>query len=352
MAEISRRAFARHLQATPTTYVQRLKNGKVNKDGIGIRFWFRQINTEVSEVPVDEQELPLLFHARTEDFQDVSVQATVTYRLAQPQRTVTRIDFSIDMATGTWRSTPLEQLGGLLTELAQQHALGVLASMSLTAAMVDGPTVLRRTIGEGLGADQRLDDTGIDVVGVRVVAVRPAKDLELALQTPVAERLQQDADGARFERRAMAVEQERAISENELNSEIELAKRTEELVEQEGLNERKRIAERAEASKIKIEAAARDSRISAAAKAESIEVVGAANAAAERASLEAYNGISDGTILGLAVKDLAANMPNIDSLVVAPDMVTSLLAKLGGGGEIGAGSGGSTNQIAPGAPER
>ena len=328
MADITTRGIVRHLQATPTTYVQRLRNGNVAKEGVGIRFWFRPINTEVSEVPVDERELPLLFHGRTEDFQDVAIQATITYRLTDPKRTVSRVDFSIDTATGAWRSTPLEQLGGMLTELAQQHALGVLASLNLTAATVDGPTVLRSAIAEGLGNDPRLEETGIAIVGVRVVAVKPTADLELALQTPVAERLQQEADGARFERRATAVEQERAISENELSNEIELAKRTEELVTQQGLNERKRMTETTEANRIKAEAAARDARISARAKAESIEVIGEAQASAERASLDAYATISEATMLSLAVKELAGNLPAIDTLVIAPDLLSSLLTKL------------------------
>lgn len=328
MAVITKRAFARHLRATPTTYVQRMKDGTVKQEGVGIRFWFRALNTEVSEVPIDERELPLMFHGRTEDFQDVSVQATITYRLSDPALTVSRVDFSIDTGTGAWRSTPLEQLAGLLTELAQQHALGVLASLALTAATVDGPMLLRQAIAAGLAADPRLEETGIDIVGVRVVAVRPNKDLEQALQTPVTERLQQEADGARFERRATAVEQERAISENELQNEIELARRNEELVSQQGLNERKRMSEQSEASRIKAEAAARDSRVASAAKANSIQIVGAATAEAEKASLEAYAELGEATIIGLAIKELAGNLPNIDTLVIAPDMLSTLVNRL------------------------
>ena len=71
---------------------------------------------------MDERELPLMFHARTADFQDVTVQATVTYRIAAGARAVERLDFGIDSAGGRWRSAPLEQLGALLIELAQQHA--------------------------------------------------------------------------------------------------------------------------------------------------------------------------------------------------------------------------------------
>ena len=47
--------------------------------GAGIAFYFRPLNAAISEVPVAEAELSMLFGARTIDFQEVSVQATVTY---------------------------------------------------------------------------------------------------------------------------------------------------------------------------------------------------------------------------------------------------------------------------------
>ena len=47
-------------------------------------------------MPVDDRELPLIFHARTSDYQDVVVQATVTYRIAEPALAAERIDFGID----------------------------------------------------------------------------------------------------------------------------------------------------------------------------------------------------------------------------------------------------------------
>ena len=41
-------------------------------DAAGAAFWFRPLTAVLSEVPVDDRELPLLFHARTSDFQDVT----------------------------------------------------------------------------------------------------------------------------------------------------------------------------------------------------------------------------------------------------------------------------------------
>ena len=91
-------------------------------EGVAQSFWFRPLSAVISEAPVDDRELPLIFHARTSDYQDVVVQATVTYRIAEPARAAERIDFGIDPRSGQWRATPLEQLASLLTELARQHA--------------------------------------------------------------------------------------------------------------------------------------------------------------------------------------------------------------------------------------
>ena len=89
-------------------------------------------------MPVDDRELPLLFHARTSDFADVTVQATVTYRVARPGPAAARLDFSIDPQRGAWRAQPLDQIATLLAELAQQPALDLLARVPLTEALTAG----------------------------------------------------------------------------------------------------------------------------------------------------------------------------------------------------------------------
>ncbi len=327
MADITRRLIWRHLQAAPTTYVQRMRKGAVVEEGPGRSFWYRPLKVAISELPIDERELPLLFHARTRDFQDVSVQATVTYRIADPARAAQRIDFSIDPQDGHWRATPLEQLGGLITELAQQYAVAVLAQEALTHVMVDGFPALRAAIAGGLGDDERLAETGLEVVGVRVVAIRPDADLEQALQTPVRQLLQEEADKATFERRARAVEQERAIGENELQNQIELARRTEHLVEQQGANERKRVIDAADARRIDAEARAEQVERNARAKATDTRLVGEATNAIEAERLAVYEQLGEATLMGLALKELASNLPDIDTLVLTPDLLTPLITR-------------------------
>jgi regulator of protease activity HflC (stomatin/prohibitin superfamily) len=331
MADITRFRFISHLRANPTTHVRHLRNGKLSHDGAGQAFWFRALNSSLSEVPIDDREQPLLFHGRTIDFQDVTVQATVTYRVIDPALASTRLDFGIDPDTGVWRSTPLEQLGGLMTELAQQTALDVLARMNLTEALSEGMASLRQTMSTGLREDQRLTGLGIGVEDVRVVAVRAEREVEKALQTPTREMVQQAADKATYERRAMAVERERSIAENELQNQIELARREEQLVTQRGQNERQRATEAAAAGQIETAAAASRKRALSEAEADAKRVIGAAEAAAEKALLEAYAELDQAKILAMAIKQGA--LPEIGTLNLTPDLITPLLTRLTSGNQ-------------------
>ncbi|HMG31992.1 MAG TPA: SPFH domain-containing protein [Jiangellaceae bacterium] len=330
MADIRNYGIARHLRGTPTGYVVHQRKGRLVHQGTGQSFWFRPLTAVLSEIPVDDRELPLLFHARTADFQDVTVQATVTYRFGDPSLVATRMDFAIDPGTGHWQAGPLDQAAHLLTELAQQHALDLLATMPLTAALSTGLPEVRARMRAGLGEDTRLQGTGIAVLDVRVVALRPEADMERALQTPTREQVQQEADRATFERRALAVERERAISENELQSQIELATREERLVEQRGANDRRRATEKAAAARISTDAEAEQTRIKAQAQADRTRLVGAADAEAEAARMAVVAAIDRQVLLALALRELAGQLPNIGTLNLTPDLLTGAFAQLTG----------------------
>ena len=154
MADIQRRPFASHLRGAPTAHVRHWRRGRIAHDGVGQSFWFRPLSAVLAEIPVDDRELPLLVHARTADFQDVAVQCAVTFRIDDPGAAAARIDFAIDPATGRWRAAPLEQLGGLLGELAQQHVVDLVAGLPLLDALTEGLPQVRARVAGALGADE------------------------------------------------------------------------------------------------------------------------------------------------------------------------------------------------------
>ncbi len=317
MADIRPFLFGKHLRATPTNHIVHSRRGKLVHSGAGVSFTFFPLNAAISEVPIAEAELSVLFGARTLDFQEVSVQATVTYRFADAKVAASRIDFAIDPYRGTWLGKPLEQVGTRITELAQQYAVEHISSVRLVELLGGGIPAVREVTSTGLIADARLAETSITVIGVRIVSIRPQADLERALEVPVREQVQQDADKATFERRALAVERERAIAENELQSKIELATREELLVAREGANARKRATEEAARERIETEV-----------RAESTRALGLANADAEKARLAAYKGVDPAVLTAVSVQSIAEHLPAIGTLNLTPDVLTEALSRI------------------------
>jgi hypothetical protein len=127
----------------------------------------------------------------------------------------------------------------------------------------------------------------------------------------------------------VAVERERTIAENELASQIELARREEQLVEQRGTNARREAEEHAAADAVRAEAEAARSVRLARAEAEGASVVGEARARAQAAWLRVHEDVDVAVLNALTGTRLAENLPNIDSLTISPDVLTGLLAKLG-----------------------
>jgi len=328
MAEIKRMMWMRHLRSEPTAHVLRYRKGRLLQSGTGLAFWFYPMNAAVAEVPTDGRELPFLVHGKSADFQDVAVQGEIHYRIANPEALAGRIDFSIDLATGRVLKNPLDQVATMLTGQCQQAAVQRVTGVNIRELLVEGPAVIRAHLEAEFRDDARLTEMGIEVVTVRVAAVSPTAELEKALQTPTREQLQQTADQAIFERRAVAVEKERAIAENELQSQIELARREETLIEQQGQNARRRAEEEAAAEVVGAETRAKTVRMGAEARAEQIRLVEGAKVAAEGDRLAEYRELAPEVILGLAAQELAGKLTTIEHLNVTPDMLATGLANL------------------------
>jgi len=169
---------------------------------------------------------------------------------------------------------------------------------------------------------------GIQAVTIRISSVRPTSEVEKALKMTTRERIQQDADKATFERRAIAVERERAIMENELQNKIELAKREESLIKQKGANERRRVAEKNEASKLEALAKAERVKLHAASEADSIRTIEAAKAEAEKATMDIYRDLPQEVMYGLAARELAGNLPSVEHLTLSPELIGPALSRL------------------------
>lgn len=328
MADITRFPFFRHVRVPPSAWVMLHKGGQLTRSGRGLAFWFMPLGASLSVIPLDDREQPILFKARTADFQEVAVNGVVVYRVGSAEDLASRVDFSIDASTGAFTKEPLDRLAAIVTQLAQQLALSWVSRRPLHEALAEGPEALRAVLHEGLVSDAGLRAMGLEIAGARVSAVAATAELEKALQMPTREAIQTSADQATFARRALAVEKERAIQENELNNQIELARREEQLIAQRGQNERRRAAETAESRRIEAEASASSARIAAEAQADGIRVVEQASVGAERERMEIYRELPPAALMGLAARELAGKLQNIEHLNLSPDLLGSLLERV------------------------
>lgn len=316
MATIRRFGVLSQLRSEASHYVVRFRNGRPRQSGRGLVFWFRPETASISELPMDDREMTLFVRGRSADFQAVAVQGSIGWHVADPERLAARVDFSLDLRTGRLQGEPIERIEARIAGLANQTVLQFLGGAPVRALLDAGPETLRAQVQAALRTEPSLAEIGVAVVSVRLTNLAPSSELERALQTPTYEALQQKADEATFARRAVAVEKERAIAENELATRTELARREALLIAEEAQNARNRAQARAEAEGIE-----------AGAEAERIRVVEGARTEAERARVAIYRDVAPGTLLGLAAQSLAGKLDTIEHVNVTPDLLATLLGE-------------------------
>jgi regulator of protease activity HflC (stomatin/prohibitin superfamily) len=326
MAHIKNFGFLAQLRSEASNHVIRYRNGRPARSGRGITFWFSPESASISEVPMDDREMAIFVKGRSKDFQDIGGQGTITWHVANPELLAQRVDFSIGLVTGVHQSEPLQRIETRLNGLVSQTALQYMAEAPVRDLLDAGLDPLRQRLEAALAEATSLQEIGVTIIAVRLTNLSPSRELERALQTPTFESLQQKADQATFERRALAVDKERAIAENELANKTELARREKLLIAEEAENARNRATGVAEASQIE-----------AAAEAERIRTVEGARAEAEQAHVAVYRDVPPSVLLGLAAREFAGKLKTIEHLNVTPDLLAAVVGELRGPARLPAG---------------
>jgi len=316
MAQISNYGFFAQLRSDASNHVIRYRGGRIRQSGRGLVFWFRPETASIAELPMDDRETTLFVNGRSKDFQQVAVQGMLTWHVVEPELLASRVDFSIALGTGKPQGEPIERIETRLAGLVNQAALQYLAEHPVRAVLDAGIEPLRLRLEAALAEATSLTDIGIAVVAVRVTSLAPSSELERALQTPTFEALQQKADEATFERRALAVDKERAIAENELANKTELARREKTLITEEAENARNRARGLAEAREVE-----------AGSEAARIRVIEAAKAEAEQAHIAVYRDLPPAVLMGLAARELAGKLDTIEHVNITPDLLATLIGE-------------------------
>jgi hypothetical protein len=206
--------------------------------------------------------------------------------------------------------------------------------------LLRGSEGLVQTVREGLRRPEGLSSLGLELVSLAILAIKPTPDTARALEAKVRERILKEADDALYLRRNAAIEQERAVKENELNTEIAVEAKKRQI------RETQMDAERAVLEKrLQIQAQEMQGRIAHEKENEALTELRTANARRD-ADAKAYAmdalvktvsgvdpkvlqalalGSADpGTIIASAFQELAQNAGRIGELNISPDLLQQL----------------------------
>jgi hypothetical protein len=323
-----------YLKVNPTQYVIRFAGGKKRKAGTGISFVYYRPTSIIVIVPVGSTDVPFIFEQLTSDFQSVSVQGQLTYRITDPERVAGMLDYSIDGRTGRYRSEDPDKLAQRLVNQAQVILRTAIGAIPLRDVFLAADRVASDVFGK-LNGDDALRALGVEILTFSVFSIKAIPEMARALEAETREILLRQADDAIYQRRNAAIEQERKIKENELNTEIAVQEKQREIREtQAAANlaveaKEQELREMRLAGQIKLED---ERKRYIAVQAENQRVQADTQAYGLRASLKPLSELKPDVLQALALQSaeprlmIAQNAGKIGHLNLSPDLLQTLLS--------------------------
>jgi hypothetical protein len=209
----------RFIKAQPTTYLMKYKGGTVVREGAGLSTLYHAPTTSLVAIPIGSRDASFIFQHAARDFQVVTVQGQVAYRIQDPRKAAAMLNFSLKPDGTTYESDDPEKLPQRILGAVEVLAQQAIKTMTLKEALQASDRITDAVM-TGLKDRAEIASFGLEILGVSVRGIKPSPDTAKALEAEAREAILRNADEAIFARRNFAVEQERAIRETELDTEI------------------------------------------------------------------------------------------------------------------------------------
>jgi regulator of protease activity HflC (stomatin/prohibitin superfamily) len=311
----------RYMKVAPTTYVLHYAGGALKREGPGLAFWYYAPTSVIAAVPLGGVDVPFAFSEVAADFQAVTIQGQLTYRVADPKKIAGLLDFTV-APNGAYLSDDPATLSDRLIPAAQVLARAVTQRHTLREILTRSETLVTEVL-PALRRDPAITMLGIEVLGFSILSLKPTPDMARALEAEAREALQRRSDDAIYLRRNNAVEQERIIKENELATEIAVEAKKRQV------RETQMAAEIAieEQRKTLIETRVENERKDADSRANALEATLKPVRSMDWRTLMAVaaGGGDPRTMIAVAFRELAENAQKIGTLNVTPDLLQTLM---------------------------
>lgn len=210
-------------------YVIHYKNGKIKKEGKGLSFFYFSPNSSIVSIPVQSNDFQFVFNETTKDYQEVTLQGQVTYKIDNPKQLAETLDFNVNKKK-QYLKNDYEKIQQRIINEAQTASSSILQGLTLKEALRKLQDI-ENGIFSNVQQSKTVQMLGLEILSVNVLGVTPNPEMARALEAQTRESLQKEADQAIYERRNFAVEQERIIKESELSTEIAIEEKHKQIVE-------------------------------------------------------------------------------------------------------------------------
>lgn len=328
----------KHIKFDSMTYVMHFKNGNIGREGRGLSFFYFEPNSSIAAIPMGSNDLPFIFSESTNDYQAVTIQGQISYKISNPKTLADVLDFTVK-DNGQYKKNDIEKLNQRIINEAQTATSSYIHGIKLKDA-IRAAKMIEEKILVGLKSSPAIGMLGIEILGANILAIQATPEMARALETETREKLQQEADQAIYERRNFAVEQERKIKESELNTEIAVEEKQKQIAEkkmesdvQKADNDRKLREMRVQADisvenqkKLLIEQKTANDKKEAETQGYVIETTLKPYKDIDWKTLTALNNNPDPKFnIALAFRQLAENADKIGNLNISPELLESLL---------------------------
>ena len=328
----------RYVKTEPTQYVIQHRNGRPVREGSGLSFWHFEPSSSLVILPTASVNEPFIFAEVTSDYQEVTIQGQITYRIKDPRRTSALLNFTT--RKGAYVSEDPRRLSQRVIDQVQVAMRAEIQRMLLRDVLVAGEGLVA-SVAAALQTHPTFEALGLELLGLSVLAVKPKPETAKALEAEAREALLRRADEAIYIRRNAAVEHERTIKENELATEIAVENKKRQVREaqmeaERSVQERRMQIQREEMTgRIGLEEqnqqlvglACANAREEADTKAYGLDAMMKVFGGADPKLLQALAsvGMQPGQMMALAFRDLAENAAKIGQLNVSPDLLREIM---------------------------
>lgn len=330
----------RFIKVQPTTYLIQYRGGRVVREGAGLAFFCYAPTTSLVAVPIASTDAPFIFEEVTADFQTVTIQGQVTYRVVDAKKLAALMNFTLDPRGQNYASDEPQKLPHRVINIINVLARSELQTLPLREAIRASDTLVQ-AVRKGLASSPDIEQLGLEILGLSILAIKPTPETARALEAETREQLLKEADEAIYARRNSAVEQERAIKENELNTEIAVEQKKRQIREtqmdaERAVQEKRHQLEKSDmTAKVGLEderkqlvaLAAQNARAEADARAYGISTTMQALSAVDARVLQALAsvGMKPEQLIAVAFQELAGKAEKIGQLNISPELLRELL---------------------------